>query len=171
MAGLVETAAWRTSARGRRYLTARLSDSAGQFEATVFEEETAAAVEHAAKAGQCGLIQVELDRRPGEDQPRVSIRKFQPLDDLAKRSRLELSIRLDDPHDISAIAVELGRSSGQVSGLVRLTIPISGQREAALLLGRSHTLDAELVARIERHVGQGRLTLTVQEPPRLALVG
>ena len=40
-----------------------------------------------------------------------------------------------------------------------------------LLLGRDYALDAELVARIERYNGIGSVSLSVQEPPKLALVG
>ena len=38
MAGLVEEARWRTSAKGRRYMMATMSDSSGQFVATVFDD-------------------------------------------------------------------------------------------------------------------------------------
>ncbi len=38
MAGLVEDTRLRTSAKGRRYMMATLSDSSGQFEATVFDD-------------------------------------------------------------------------------------------------------------------------------------
>ena len=86
--GLVEDARWRTSAKGRRYMMATLSDSSGQFVATVFDDEATAALEAAAKAGQCGLLDVELDRRAGDETPRVTIKRFQPLSDLAKRTRL-----------------------------------------------------------------------------------
>src|SRR4030095_16452341 len=72
MAGLVESVRWRTSAKGRRYLMATISDASGQYEATVFDDEPSAALETAAKAGSCGLMSVELDRRPGEDVPRVT---------------------------------------------------------------------------------------------------
>jgi DNA polymerase-3 subunit alpha len=152
-------------------LTARLSDASGQFEATIFDDDTAAAVEAASKAGQCGLLGVELDRRPGEDQPRVTIRRFEPLEDLARRSRLELLIRVEDAALVAGMAAELVHAQGKGTGVVRLLTPISGEREALLLLGRDFALDAELVARIERHSGTGSVTLSVQEPPRLALVG
>src|SRR4030095_3924923 len=72
MAGLIEGTRWRTSAKGRRYLMATISDASGQYEATVFDDEPSAALETAAKAGSCGLMSVELDRRPGEDVPRVT---------------------------------------------------------------------------------------------------
>src|SRR5205085_2366890 len=41
MAGLVEDTRFRTSARGRRYMMATLSDRSGQFEATVFADAAA----------------------------------------------------------------------------------------------------------------------------------
>ena len=37
--------------------------------------------------------------------------------------------------------------------------------------GRDYRLDAELAARIERVTGEGTVDLSVQEPPKLALVG
>ena len=81
MAGLVEEARWRTSAKGRRYMMATpVSDRSGQFDATVFDDEPCAALEAAAKAGGCGLLTVELDRRAGDETPRVTIKRFQPLD-------------------------------------------------------------------------------------------
>ena len=40
-----------------------------------------------------------------------------------------------------------------------------------ILAGRDFTLDSELASRIERLVGEGRVDLSAQEPPRLALVG
>ena len=68
------------SAKGRRYMVASLSDRSGQFEATVFDEEPSAALESAAKTGGCGLLTVELDRRAGDEAPRVTIKRFQPLE-------------------------------------------------------------------------------------------
>jgi DNA polymerase-3 subunit alpha len=166
MAGLVEEARWRTSQKGRRFLMARLSDSAGQFDATVFDDEASAAVEAAAKAGACGLLSVELDRRPGEEQPRVTIRRFQPLDELAKRSRLELTIRCEDVACIEAVAAELRKAAGG-TGFVRLVTPLADGREAVLLLGMNYALDAELVAQLERHTGAGSISLEAAEPMRL----
>jgi DNA polymerase-3 subunit alpha len=75
MAALVEGVRWRVSAKGRRYMVASLSDRSGQFEATVFEEEPCSALEGSAKAGGCGLITVELDRRAGDEAPRVTIKR------------------------------------------------------------------------------------------------
>src|SRR5688500_11040369 len=80
MAGMVESIRWRTSAKGRRYMMATISDPSGQYEATVFDDEPGAELEAAAKSGGCGLMTVELDRRPGDETPRVTIKRFQPLE-------------------------------------------------------------------------------------------
>ena len=40
-----------------------------------------------------------------------------------------------------------------------------------IVAGRDYALDAELAARIERIAGEGSVDLSVQEPPKLALVG
>jgi DNA polymerase-3 subunit alpha len=170
MAGLVEEARWRTSAKGRRYLMATLSDSSGQFQASIFDDEASAAIEDAARTGTCGLLSVELDKRPGDEIPRVAIKRFQPLDGLAKRTRLQMEVRVSSPALVPAIAHELAGARGG-GGLVRLLLPLSTGGEAVVIAGRDFALDAELEARIERITGEGSVDLSVQEPPRLALVG
>jgi DNA polymerase-3 subunit alpha len=170
MAALVEDVRWRVSQKGRRYLMATLSDSSGQFQASIFDDDASAGVEAAAKAGACGLLTVELDKRPGDDVPRVAIKRFQPLDTLAKRTRLQMEVRVSTEALIPAIARELNSARGG-GGLVRLLLPLSTGGHAAVIAGRDFALDAELQARIERITGEGSVDLSVQEPPKLALVG
>ncbi|HET7816990.1 MAG TPA: DUF655 domain-containing protein, partial [Sphingomicrobium sp.] len=170
MAALVEATRWRTSAKGRRYLMATLSDSSGQFEASIFDDEAASAIEAAAKSGTCGLLTVELDKRAGDELPRVAIKRFQPLDALASRARLQMAVRVADAAQIAAVARELGGARGG-TGLVRLVLPLAKGGEAVVVAGRDYALDAELAARIARISGDGSVELSVQEPPRLALVG
>jgi DNA polymerase-3 subunit alpha len=170
MAGLVEDTRWRTSARGRRYMMATLSDSSGQFVATAFDDEATAALEAAAKAGQCGLLTVELDQRAGDDAPRVTIKRVQPLTELAKRTRLQMTVEVADGASAARISNELEGARGS-NGLVRFILKLASGGEAIIVLGRDYALDAELAARIERIVGEGAVDLSVQEPPKLALVG
>jgi DNA polymerase-3 subunit alpha len=169
-AGLIEATRWRTSAKGRRYLMVTISDPSGQYEAMVFDDEPSADLERAAKAGMCGLLTVELDRRPGDDTPRVTVKRFQALDGLAKRTRLQLSLRIAEHSLIPAVARELAAAKGG-SGTVRAVLPISEGRDALLLIGRDFNLDADLAARLTRILGEGAVELSAQEPPRLALVG
>ena len=170
MAGLIEGVRWRTSARGRRYMMATISDSSGQYEATVFDDEPSSELEAAAKAGACGLMTVELDRRPGEDTPRVTIKRFPPLDSLAKRTRLRLHLTIRDEALIPLVARDLATAKGG-NGSVRATLPLVDGREATLLLGRDFLLDADLAARLQRILGEDAVDLSAVEPPRLALVG
>jgi DNA polymerase-3 subunit alpha len=170
MSGLVEDTRWRTSARGRRYMMATLSDSSGQFLATAFDDEATSALEAAAKAGQCGLLTVELDRRAGDETPRVTIKRIQPLSELAKKTRLEMTIRVANGQAATLASKELSEARGG-NGRVRFILPLTSGGEAVVIAGRDFALDAELAARIERIVGEGNVELSAQEPPRLALVG
>jgi DNA polymerase-3 subunit alpha len=170
MAALVEDVRWRTSAKGRRFLTAMLSDPSGQFQATAFDDEPIEALQKAAEKGGCGLLTVELDRRAGDDMPRAAIKRVQPLESLAKRTRLQMMISVADPAAMQKLATELSRSRGG-NGTVRLSLQVAGRGQAIVLAGRDYVLDAELAARIERITGEGSVDLSVQEPPKLALVG
>ena len=102
--------------------------------------------------------------------PRVAIKRFQPLDALAKRTRLQMTIRVASPQLVAPLARELVKSRGG-NGVVRLLVPAVGGREAVIVAGRDFPLDAELAARLERITGEGSVDLSVQEPPKLALVG
>jgi DNA polymerase-3 subunit alpha len=168
MAGLVEEARWRTSAKGRRYVMATLSDTSGQFIATVFDDGIATQVEDAAKHGLCALLNVELDRRPGEEAPRVTIKSLQSFDGLAKRSRLQLEVEVDGPEVLPLLAELVGAHRGG-NGQLRLKVKLeTGQAE--LVLGRDFVLDAEMAAHLERVPGVSSVRLTAAEAPRLALV-
>jgi DNA polymerase-3 subunit alpha len=170
MACLVEDARWRTSARGRRYMIANLSDSSGQFTATVFDDEPCEALEAAARSQSCGLLSVELDRRAGDETPRVTVKRFQPLETLAKRTRLEMTVRLASSDLVPLVARELAEARGG-NGIVRFAVPLANGGQALVLAGRDFALDGELAARIVRIAGEGTVDLNAQEPPRLALVG
>jgi DNA polymerase-3 subunit alpha len=171
MAGLVEEARWRTSARGRRYLMATLSDASGQFAATVFDDAAAAQIEAAASSGACALLTVELDRRPGEEAPRVTVRGFQPFESLSKRARLQLEVEVEGACALRRLAAALAEDRGG-HGELRLKVRLQ-QGEAEVVLGRDFRLDAELAARIERVPGVTAVRLSVVPsggPARLALV-
>jgi DNA polymerase-3 subunit alpha len=169
MAGLIEEARWRTSARGRRYLMATCSDSSGQYVATCFEDEIAKEIEEAARAGGCGLLTVELDRRPGEDTPRVTIKRIQPFEALAGNVRLLVEVTIEDPAAITMLAELLsGHRGGRGELLLRASL---ADGSAALVrLGRDYLLDAELASRIEALPGILAVSLRTAEAPRLALV-
>src|SRR5690606_26036515 len=131
MAALVEDTRWRTSARGRRYMMATLSDPSGQFEATVFDDAVAEQAQGAARNGACVLLNVELDRRPGEESPRVTIRALQPLDGLARRVRLQLTVETAEPAAPQRLAEAMAAARGG-NGQLRLVADF-GRGKAELL--------------------------------------
>jgi DNA polymerase III subunit alpha len=169
MAALVEEARWRTSQKGRRFLMARLSDPSGQFDASIFEDAAAADVEKAAKDNACLLLSVELDRRPGEETPRVAIRSVTSFEALARRTRLQLEIEAQDAGALPLLAALLASQRGG-NAPVRLRVA-HATGEADLVLGRDFRIDAELAARVERLPGVTAVRLSAEEKPRLALVG
>ncbi|MEH3037018.1 MAG: DNA polymerase III subunit alpha [Sphingomonas adhaesiva] len=169
MAVMVEDARWRTSARGRRYLMATLSDASGQFVATCFEDGTSTDLEEAAKNGGCGLMTVELDRRPGEETPRVSIKAIRPFEGLATTTRFALEVTVDDPAAVTALAALIGPLRG-ARGKVTLKVPLASDEVAVVILDRDFALDAELAERIESLPGVTKVEFDIEET-RLRSVG
>ncbi|WP_375380160.1 DNA polymerase III subunit alpha [uncultured Sphingomonas sp.] len=168
MAVLVEEARWRTSARGKRYMMAQLSDPSGQFVATCFDDAVAADLVEAAKVGGCGLATVELDRRPGEDTPRVTVKRLQPFETLASAARFVVHVTVAEPRafaDLAAMLADHRGARGEIRACVRLP-----DGDATILLGRDFLLDGELVARIEGIAGVTDVRLVSSER-HLALVG
>ena len=74
-----------------RYLSEQL---AGLVDRSHRPHSSPAQVEDAAKNGGCALLNVELDRKPGEEAPRVTIRSVQPFESLSKRTRLQLEVEI-----------------------------------------------------------------------------
>ena len=169
MAVLVEDARWRTSAKGRRYMMATLSDPSGQFVATCFDDAVAADLEEAGRIGGCGLVTVELDRRPGEDTPRVTVKRLQPFEALANTARFVLEAEVHSPQGMAGLGALLAEARGARGEVwVRAALPDGGS--ARVLLGRDFLLDGELAARIETLQDVANVELKTSET-RLALVG
>jgi DNA polymerase-3 subunit alpha len=169
MSALVEDVKYRTSARGRRYLMATMSDATGQFVATCFDDDVSKNIEESARKGGCALLTVELDRKPGEETPRITIRRIQPLEGVAGSARLKAEVRVHDIAGIAALASILTVSRGGRSEVfVTATLPEGG--EAQLLLGRDFLIDGELADKIGALDGIDAINLTQATSPKLALV-
>ncbi len=166
LAALVEDARWRTSARGRRYLMVTLSDASGQYVATCFDDPASIALEEAARSGACQLLGVELDRRPGEETPRVTVRSVRALDGLVADIRVSLKLVIDGAGGIAALAAFLedrrgGR--GEVHAEARFA-----EGSARLTLGRNFRLDGEAIEQLGAIPGIGAVE-TLATMPKLAL--
>ncbi len=132
-------------------MLATLSDRSGQFVVSAFDDEACAALEAAAKAGACALLTVELDRRAGDELPRVTVRRLEPLEALARRTRLQLTVRVDEAALVERIAAELTSARGAGTGLVRLLVRLEAGGEATVIAGRDFRLDGELAERIDAY--------------------
>ncbi len=168
VAALIEDARWRTSARGNRYLMATISDTSGQMPTTCFDELAAKDMEECARAGGCAILTVELDKRPGEDTARVTVRRVQALEGLADTARLTLNVAVDDPKALAVLASMVADQRGG-RGQIFVRAPIA-EGEAELVLGRDFRLDGELAQKIENLPGIRWASLKTAESPGLAAV-
>ena len=151
IAALVEDCRPRTSARGNKYMMATISDKSAQTIATCFEDSAVPDLERCAREGGCAVLTVELDKRAGEDTPRVSIKRVQPFEGLANTARLVLDVTIDDVQAIPILAGIIGDQRGG-RGEVLAHVAIPGG-EAELVLGRDFRLDGELAQKIENVPG------------------
>ncbi|MDV3456275.1 DNA polymerase III subunit alpha [Sphingomonas sp. HF-S4] len=147
IAALIEDARWRTSARGNRYMMATISDTSGQVLASCFDEFAAKDMEDAAREGGCALLTVELDKRPGEDTPRVSIKRVQPFESIANVARLLVDLVVDDPATLPRLSEMIGEARGGRC-IVRLWAPLGREGQAEVVLGRNFRIDEEMLAKI-----------------------
>jgi DNA polymerase-3 subunit alpha len=170
MAALVEDARWRTSKKGNRFLSATLSDESGQFQANCFDDDACVALEELGRNGGCVLLKVELERQPGEETPRVTVRGAQRLDALAGSARLNAIVSVDGVEAVAALAELLANARGGRCELVLHALLPAGQT-AHIRLGRDFLIDGELAAMMGRLPGVIDVELKAQEAPRLALVG
>jgi DNA polymerase-3 subunit alpha len=172
MAGLIEEVRWRTpqTGKGSRYMLVTLSDRSGQYVASCFEEDTQARLEAVGKDAPSVLVQAELMWREGEDVPRVTMKGFTLLSDMAKRARGRLVVALGDVGDVETLAALVAGAKGKGRGeLVASVATAAGV--ARVWIGRDYLLDAETMAQVARAFGADRVMAEALDPPRLALVG
>ncbi len=169
MAALVEDLRWRTSARGKRYANATLSDASGQFIAACFDDDACRALEEAAAAAACVLLSVELDRQAGEETPRVAVRRVQRMEGLAATNRLKAIVIVQDQAALAGLSrLVSGERGGR--GEIVLHARMGAAGDAVVLLGRDFALDGELAERIREVPGVINVALEAIDAPRLALV-
>jgi DNA polymerase-3 subunit alpha len=144
MAAMVEDVRWRETKRGARYANATFSDQSGQFQASCFEEDACKAIEELARDGDCALLMVELDRLPGEETPRVTVRGVEPFRAIASASRMELEIDAADADAVRALAGLLAQCRGGRSEIF-LRTDVGEGRGARIFLGDDFSVGADQV--------------------------
>ncbi|MGE4323074.1 MAG: DNA polymerase III subunit alpha [Sphingobium sp.] len=144
MAAMVEDVRWRETKRGARYASATFSDQSGQFQASCFEEEGCKAIEEMAREGECALLMVELDRLPGEETPRVTIRSVEPFRAIASASRMKLVLDATDASALPQLAALLQSARGGRSEIF-LRTPVGDGLAARIFLGKDFAIGADQV--------------------------
>ena len=144
MAAMVEDVRWRETKRGARYASATFSDQSGQFQASCFDEDGCKAIEELARDGDCALLIVELDRLPGEETPRVTVRSVEPFRAIASASRMELTVDVETTDAVEALAALLAGAGGGRSE-VFLRAPVNDGQAARVFLGDGYSLGADQV--------------------------
>ncbi|MFC3713879.1 DNA polymerase III subunit alpha [Sphingoaurantiacus capsulatus] len=169
MAGMVESVRWRTPQNGNsrqgRYLLIDLTDSSGNYMASCFDDEAQAAVEAAARSGEPSLVSAELLWRPGEEQPRVTVRGMTPLAEAAKRQRSRLTIDIATAAALDDIKRILETRLGGRSE-VQVRVPLAGHRFANLSLGRGFTVDGDVQEELGRLASVRSASLSAMDVPR-----
>ncbi len=107
-------------------------------------------------------------RHPGEDSARVTVRRIKPLEDLATSTRMILSLTIEQPSALIALA-RLLEPASDGKGEVHARAPLPDGGEAEIILGRSFRLDHELSIAIGHIPGVRDVALTAA--PALALAG
>jgi len=167
MAGLIEDIRWRETRKGGRYVAATFSDSSGQFQASCFDEDGCKLLARLHEDAECALLSVELDRQPGEETPRVTVRGVTAFAQVASTARLRMVVAVDAPEAIPPLAAMLAERRG---GRSEVVIEARTEHGPALVrLGGDFQLDGELAERIE---GIARITRAVMNPigPQLRVV-
>jgi len=157
----------RDTRRGGRFVSATFSDSSGQFQASCFDEEGCKLLARLHEEGECALLSVELDRQPGEETPRVTVRGVTPFARVASAARLRMVLTVETPEAIAPLAAMLTQRRGGRSAVEIHAMTAAG--EARVRVGNDFQLDSELAERIETIAGIRSVALT-GAGPRLALV-
>jgi len=169
MAALVEDIRWRDTKRGARYVSATFSDNSGQFQASCFDEESCKTLDQLHKDGDCALLTVELDRLPGEETPRVTVRGVAPLSRVMGNARMKMVVTVERAEALGALSGLLANQRGGGRSVLILHLRCADDSLASLKLGEDYLLDAELGEQIEAIAGISSVSLATMEA-KLALV-
>lgn len=168
MAVMVQGIRWRESKRGKRFVLVDLSDTSGQFSARCFEEALCPQLGEWAKDGTCLLMQVELDQRPGDEAPGITIKSAKPLEGLVASTRFKMCLEIESSDAFYHLQHLIAPLQGGRGEVVAKTRAANGQA-VPILLGNKFRLDVELVEKVKAIQGVSHVAL---EPirPHLTIV-
>ncbi len=159
MAGLVEELKWRDTRKGGRFVSAKFSDSSGQFQASCFDEEGCKLLAQMHEQGECALLSVELDRQPGEETPRVTVRAVTPFSRVQSMAKLNMVMAVDRAEAMPRLAAMLADRRGGRSRIeIHAALPEGGT--AQICIGEDYQIDDDLAENIEAITGVTALSMT-----------
>ncbi len=152
LAGIVEGYHERRARQsGDRFGVLRLSDVDGGFEVLVFREQLEVArllVERAVPI----LVEAELRRRNGDEEWRLQARSLTDLDAALARLGMRFVLRVVSPEAAEALARSLEQARDG-RGVIEAVVPIDGEREAVVELGRQFAVSPLLASELARLPG------------------
>ncbi|WP_230292738.1 DNA polymerase III subunit alpha [Croceicoccus sp. Ery5] len=169
MAALVESVNKRKTKRGNDFVMAEFSDQTGNFSASCFEEALVEPFQKWAAAGECVLLNVELDRPNPDEPPRITVRGARPLSEVTGSARMELSLTVSNEAALPELALALAEDP-KANGEVVATLLLGEGRHARVLLGRNFALDGELTDRISEIDGVSSVALKARAVAQMKLV-
>ena len=170
IAAMVEGASKGRTRRGAQFVRAEFSDPTAQFSAACFEEALVPRLLEWAEAGECVLLNVELDSpNPGEP-PRLTVRDARPLATVSGKVPMLLQTDVGSRDALTALETALSRSP-HAAGEVIVRIELGDGETAAILLGRDFVLNGDLAERLSGVDGLKNVLLKpIRGRPQLRLV-
>jgi DNA polymerase III subunit alpha len=163
MSVMVQGLRWRESKRGKRFVLADLSDTSGQFSARCFEEALCPQLAEWAKDGTYLLLSVELDQRPGDDAPGITIKSAKPLVGLLASTHFKMCMEIDAADAFHQLQHLIAPLTGGRCEVVVKTHAVAGQA-AHIILGRKFRLDAEMLEKVKAIDGIGNVAMEPIKP-------
>ncbi len=163
MAVMVLGLRWRESKRGKRFVLVDLADTSGQFSARCFEEAVCPQLGEWAKDGTCLLLSVELDQRPGDEAPGITIKSAKPLAGLVATTRFKMCLQIETTdafYQLKHLIAPLQDGRGEV---IAKTHAANGQ-SVPILLGKKFRLDVDLVEKVKAIDGVSHVALEPIRP-------
>jgi DNA polymerase III subunit alpha len=154
---LAEGLQWRTSAKGRRYLILKCSDTSGQFEASCFDEAVSAELEKFVVQNASALLTLELDRQGPDDPLRLTIKSAKAAESLVANTHHNVIIEVSAPEALAELADILRGEQGH-STLV-LQLERQGGKLERLELGANFSFTQAIIEAMRKLEGVVRFEI------------
>ena len=148
MAGIVSSVRERISQKsGKKFAFVTAGDKAGPFDMMCFAD-TLTATREKLKSGQPLLLSVTADKKPDDEEIRMSLNAVEYLSDVMARTASTLIVTLDKPSAVQALAKVLGADKPGRSQVYVLA-EVDGH-EVEIALPKRYTLGPETMTALQQ---------------------